>query len=55
MTMDQFDQASVIVHGADHEEANIITGILIDDELAGNIRVVVMAKEGRRSDQPENR
>ena len=55
MTMDQFDEASVIVHGAVHEEANIITGILIDDELAGNIRVVVMAKEGRRSDQPEKR
>lgn len=55
LTMDQFDEASVIVHGAVDEEANIIAGILIDDELAGNIRVVIMAKEGRRSDQSEKR
>jgi len=50
MTMDQFDEAAVLVHEAVDEEANIITGILIDDELAGNIRVVIMAKEGRRND-----
>lgn len=46
MTMDQFDEASVVMHRAVAEEANIIAGMLIDDELAGNIRVVVMAKEG---------
>jgi len=47
MTMDQFDEASVVIHRAIDPEANIILGILIDDELAGNIRVVVMVKEGR--------
>ena len=50
MTMDQFDEASVIVHGSVDEEANIILGMLIDDELAGNIRVVTMVKDGQRSD-----
>jgi cell division protein FtsZ len=48
MTMDQFDEASVVIHRAVDAEANLITGILIDDELAGNIRVVTMAKDGRR-------
>jgi cell division protein FtsZ len=46
MTMDQFDAASGIIHRAIDKEANIIAGILIDDELAGNIRVVVMLKDG---------
>jgi cell division GTPase FtsZ len=32
-------------HGAVDEEANIIAGILIDDELGGNIMVVTMAKK----------
>jgi len=47
LTMDQFDAASGIIHRAINEEANLIIGMLIDDELAGNIRVVTMAKDGR--------
>lgn len=32
-------------------EANIIAGMLIDDELAGNIRVVTKAKDGRPKEE----
>ena len=39
--------ASVVIHRAVDAEANLIAGMLIDDELAGNIRVVTMAKDGR--------
>ena len=44
MTMDDFDSDAKTVHGAVAEEANIIVTLLVDDVLAGNIRVMIMAK-----------
>jgi cell division protein FtsZ len=44
MTMDDFDDASRVIHESIDEDANIIVGVLIDDALAGNIRVLVIGK-----------
>jgi len=46
ITMDDFDAASTVIHEAIHEEADIIVGLLIDDALAENIRVSILAKGG---------
>ena len=46
VTMDDFDAASKFVHEAINDDCNIIFSLLIDDALAGNIRVLIMAKAG---------
>jgi cell division protein FtsZ len=43
MTMDEFDAASRIIHEKVHEDANIIVGLVIDEELGDNIKVTAIA------------
>lgn len=45
ITMDDFDDVSRLVHDSIHPDADIITGLLIDEAMGGNIRVMVMAKK----------
>lgn len=44
ITMDDFDEAARVVHAAFNEEDNIMMSLLADDSLAGNVRVMIMAK-----------
>ncbi|PLX72024.1 MAG: cell division protein FtsZ [Desulfuromonas sp.] len=43
MTMDEFDEASRIIHDKVHEDANIIIGLVIDEELEENIKITAIA------------
>jgi cell division protein FtsZ len=43
MTMDEFDAASRIIHEKVHEDANIIVGLVIDEELGDLIKVTAIA------------
>jgi cell division protein FtsZ len=43
MTMDEFDDASRIIHEKVHEDANIIIGLVIDETLGENIKVTAIA------------
>jgi cell division protein FtsZ len=43
MTMDEFDAASRIIHEKVHEDANIIIGLVIDEELGDLIKVTAIA------------
>ncbi|WP_224960866.1 hypothetical protein [Geomonas subterranea] len=45
ITMDDFDDASRVVHDSIHRDANIIAGLLLDDDLGANVRVLIMAKK----------
>ncbi|MBU5638732.1 hypothetical protein KOM00_18565 [Geomonas sp. Red69] len=45
ITMDDFDDASRVVHENVHPDANIIIGLLLDDDLGSNVRVLIMAKK----------
>lgn len=43
MTMDEFDDASRIIHEKVHEDANIIVGLVIDETMGDNIKITAIA------------
>jgi cell division protein FtsZ len=43
MTMDEFDAASRIIHEKVHEDANIIIGLVIDENLGETIKITAIA------------
>jgi cell division protein FtsZ len=43
MTMDEFDAASKIIHEKVHEDANIIIGLVIDENLGETIKITAIA------------
>ena len=43
MTMEEFDEASRIIHEKVHEDANIIVGLVIDEELEDRIKITAIA------------
>jgi cell division protein FtsZ len=43
MTMDEFDAASRIIHEKVHEDATIIIGLVIDEELGDHIKITAIA------------
>ncbi len=43
MTMDEFDDASRIIHEKVHEDANIIVGLVIDETLGDTIKITAIA------------
>jgi cell division protein FtsZ len=56
MTMDEFDAASRIIHEKVHEDANIIVGLVIDENLGDVIKVTAIATGfGDRFDMEKTR
>ena len=56
MTMDEFDAASRIIHEKVHEDANIIVGLVIDENLGDNIKITAIATGfGDRFDMEKTR
>lgn len=56
MTMDEFDAASRIIHEKVHEDANIIVGLVIDENLGDNIKITAIATGfGDRFDMQKER
>lgn len=56
MTMEEFDEASSIIHDKVHEDANIIMGIVINDDMGERIKITAIAtgfgdsfEKGRRN------
>ncbi len=43
MTMDEFDSASRIIHEKVHEDANIIVGLVIDEDLGDFVKITAIA------------
>ncbi len=43
MTMDEFDAASRIIHEKVHEDANIIIGLVIEEDLGEYIKITAIA------------
>jgi cell division protein FtsZ len=43
MTMEEFDAASRVIHEKVHEDANIIVGLVIDEELGDTIKITAIA------------
>jgi cell division protein FtsZ len=43
MTMEEFDEASRIIHDKVHEDANIIIGLVIDEDLGESIKITAIA------------
>ncbi len=43
MTMEEFEEASTIIHEKVHEDANIIFGLVIDEELGDKIKITAIA------------
>jgi cell division protein FtsZ len=43
MTMDEFDAASRIIHEKVHEDANIIVGLVVDEDLGEFIKITAIA------------
>jgi cell division protein FtsZ len=43
MTMEEFDEASRIIHDKVHEDANIIVGLVVNDELGDAIKITAIA------------
>ncbi|MDY0189798.1 MAG: cell division protein FtsZ [Desulfuromonas sp.] len=43
MTMEEFDEASRIVHEKVHEDANIIVGLVINEDLGDEIKITAIA------------
>jgi cell division protein FtsZ len=43
MTMDEYEIVSRIIHEKVHEDANIIIGLLVDEELGDNLKVTAIA------------
>ena len=56
MTMEDFDAISRVIHDQVHEEANIIIGVVIDEELGESVKVTVIATGfGHRFDVKESK
>ncbi len=56
MTMDDFDAVNRIIHEKVHDDANIIVGVVIDEELGDTIKVTAIATGfGDRFDQEKAR
>jgi cell division protein FtsZ len=56
MTMEEFDEASSIIHDKVHEDANIIIGLVINEEMGERIKITAIAtgfgdsfEKGRRN------
>lgn len=56
MTMEEFDEASSIIHDKVHEDANIIIGLVINEEMGDRIKITAIAtgfgdsfEKGRRN------
>ena len=43
MTMEEFEEASTIIHEKVHEDANIIIGLVIDEKLEDTIKITAIA------------
>ena len=43
MTMEEFEEASTIIHEKVHEDANIIVGLVIDESLGDKIKITAIA------------
>ncbi|MFA5515082.1 MAG: cell division protein FtsZ [Desulfuromonadales bacterium] len=43
MTMDDFDEVSRVIHDKVHEDANIIIGLVVDEEMGEKIKVTAIA------------
>ncbi len=43
MTMEEFEEASTIIHEKVHEDANIIVGLVIDENLGEKIKITAIA------------
>lgn len=43
MTMEEFEEASTIIHEKVHEDANIIVGLVIDENLGERIKITAIA------------
>jgi cell division protein FtsZ len=43
MTMEEFEEASRIIHEKVHEDANIIIGLVIDEELGDRLKITAIA------------
>ncbi|KIH77954.1 cell division protein FtsZ [Geoalkalibacter ferrihydriticus] len=43
MTMEEFDEASRIIHDKVHEDANIIIGLVVNEEMGENIKITAIA------------
>jgi cell division protein FtsZ len=43
MTMEEFDEASSIIHEKVHEDANIIIGLVINEELGDTLKITAIA------------
>ncbi|MCD6525758.1 MAG: cell division protein FtsZ [Desulfuromonas sp.] len=43
MTMEEFDEASRIVHEKVHEDANIIVGLVVNDDLGDRLKITAIA------------
>ena len=43
MTMEEFEEASTIIHEKVHEDANIIVGLVIDEDLGDSIKITAIA------------
>lgn len=56
MTMDEFDAASRIIHEKVHEDANIIVGLVIDEDLGDFVKITAIATGfGDRFDMEKTR
>ena len=56
MTMDDFDAVNRIIHEKVHDDANIIVGVVIDEDLGDHIKVTAIATGfGDRFDQEKAR
>ncbi len=56
MTMDEFDAASRVIHEKVHEDANIIIGLVIDEDLGEHIKITAIATGfGDHFDQEKGR
>ncbi len=43
MTMEEFDEASRIIHEKVHEDANIIIGLVVNEDMGENIKITAIA------------
>ncbi len=43
MTMEEFDEASRIIHEKVHEDANIIIGLVVNEEMGENLKITAIA------------
>ncbi len=57
LTMEEFEEASTIIHEKVHEDANIIVGLVIDESLGDKIKITAIAtgfgEEFKKDAKPE--